>query len=160
MKQTDIQIDHSLYVAYAAKYSKTDAANAAMMVDTFKKIIPILKDIFPHAHHVDIRVAPIGKKALNARFFPNEMIIEVDYRLNVLKSIMSLCHEFIHYDQWCSGRLAFDYTARCYTWYDKVINNKGTTKNSYTNQPWEVEAFAKQESIYALVMNRLTEQNA
>jgi hypothetical protein len=64
----------------------------------------------------------------------------------------------VHAEQYHQGRLKNEYISGkgwVHEWNSELNTNKGTTYRAYRNQPWEVEAFDRQEGLAKIVAAEL-----
>ena len=154
IKPTDVEVDHNIFVSkrisssvepitteVIAKFIK--ACNAAKQTlvpkinDKSQKILPI-KFVLRHIKADDI----IGRCLANKRY----ICVEIDYRygLDLSKLAKTLAHELVHAEQYMTRRLKWSDRKLCWLWENKHHTNMGSTHNTYMNQPWEIEAYARQ----------------
>ena len=79
---------------------------------------------------------------------PREFKIQVDRSINMNDFIKTVIHEFIHLKQYVKGELV-DTTRGCASikWL-----GKDHTRTPYSKQPWELQAYKLQESLYTEFM--------
>lgn len=65
-------------------------------------------------------------------------------------AVKVVSHELIHFKQYHNKELSIE--NRVLLWQDKPVNLESVY---YHDRPWEIEAFAKQDSIYKILMKQL-----
>lgn len=81
-------------------------------------------------------------KALLYCAMPNHYILAVRENVYDLKHI--LCHEMVHLQQYCSGKLKISEDFKKVWWLDEEFDNS----ISYNDRGWEEEAFSKQHKLW------------
>lgn len=150
---TDKYVAPQIYMSLSAIYTHSKTAHP--VVATIAKALPILKKSMDLPTDLRIRVAPIKARTTNGRYCNGERLAIIDCRLDWRKALVTLCHEMVHAEQYQTGRLAWN--GRNQIWMGQVSYNRGTTYNAYRSQPWEEEAFARQESLARAVLDVLGE---
>ena len=75
---------------------------------------------------------------------------EIDPRiLGWPRTLLTVCHELIHAEQFYEGRLDTD--EHNFFWRGKIYPLKDITPKSYYKLPWEVEAQKREHKIYEKV---------
>jgi hypothetical protein len=89
---------------------------------------------------------------------PTVIGMSIDTALDIERLIIALAHEMVHAEQYHQGRLKNEYISGkgwVHEWNSELNTNKGTTYRAYRNQPWEVEAFDRQEGLAKIVAAEL-----
>jgi len=76
---------------------------------------------------------------------PRWFSIEVDNSLGLKELLIALAHELVHVKQYARNELKQLIKTNQLTWHSKVFDVSST---SYSNYPWEVEAFEKEQQIF------------
>lgn len=147
MKYTDKFKGHGVHVSAALHYSKdkTIQQNLAINVNIIKRALPEFAKILKIPRDLQFRVCSIKGRTLG-RYINPERLIEIDGRLPWNKFLEILAHELVHAEQYHTGKLKVEYLRGCgyILFWNGRAGKKGTTYNSYRNQPWEVEAYDRQ----------------
>lgn len=88
----------------------------------------------------------------NASYFLGHKHIALLIQKNVMSSLLSLCHEIVHYEQDIENR--FKCIDSGYTFEGKIYPHNFP----YMSCPWEIEAFAKQSNYLEKFLNNLTDE--
>jgi len=90
-------------------------------------------------------------------YYNDEKLVEIDCKLNKKMVLEVLAHELVHAEQYFTKKLVvLRSTKRGWVHYwNGTKGKKGTTYNSYRNQPWEIEAFDRQGDLAAAVEEEL-----
>ena len=78
--------------------------------------------------------------------------VELDRRLKLKHLALTLCHEFVHLQQFQQGRLKI---GEHYNWRGERYND-----TDYWSQPWEREAYARQARVKRLAEYELLQLSA
>ena len=79
---------------------------------------------------------------------PREFEIGINGKMDNENLIKTVIHELIHVKQYAKGELIDRTRGKCKT----LWKGKDHTKTSYSNQPWERQAYRLQESLYKKYM--------
>lgn len=144
----------NIYVSAGANYShqKTTSINVQLV----ERALPILKTLLK-LPTVTIRVAPIKAKRIKGFYQSEHKLVTVDCRLGPRELIEVLSHELVHAEQYHSGRLVLKFIKRkgWMNYWNGTLGSKGTTYKAYRDQPWEKEAWGRQEELAKLVIEKL-----
>lgn len=121
--------------------------------DQAKKVFNLIDMAMPHARklldlpdNINFVIRPNGGK-YNGSYNYKGRRVNIDPRRENLGTILStICHELVHAEQYHTGRLSKSGIATS-LWNGEAVKNKGTTYKAYRNQPWEIEAFDRQEDL-------------
>lgn len=152
IQYTDKLVNRNLNIYRSLQsFTKTydnQASKAQMIVE---KAFPILKTMLKFDEDISIRIACIKAGKVNGRYNHTTKTVEVDFRIwRPLDILRVLAHELVHAEQYHEGRLinTFDNRKRVwrFEWHGEKTN-QGTTYKAYRNQPHEIEAWTRQESL-------------
>lgn len=73
----------------------------------------------------------------------NKIGLAIDTSLSLFNILKTICHEMIHVKQMATGKLKLSKRGAV-IWCGKRVR-----KTDYMNQPWEKDAFVKQEVLFA-----------
>jgi hypothetical protein len=79
----------------------------------------------------------------------------LDANLPFSQLLSTLAHEMVHSEQFHENRLMWSTAERSFIWNAELSKNKGTTYSRYRAQPWEIEAFERQDELANLVIQQL-----
>lgn len=135
-------------------------ANKAQRI--IEKALPILRHKLNFGDDVAIRIACIKSRKVNGYYNHASKVAEIDFRVfNPIDILRVLAHELVHAEQYHEKRLINAWDSRKnryrFEWYGEKTN-RGTTYKAYRNQPHEIEAFARQESLAWDVVAELQRQ--
>jgi len=144
----------SIYVSAGASYSHKK--NTSINVQLIEKCLPILSTLLK-LPSLSIRVAPIKAKNIKGYYQSESKLVTVDCRLGPKELIEVLSHELVHAEQYHSGRLVKKYLKRkgWMHYWNGTVGSKGTTYKAYRDQPWEMEAWGRQEELAKVVIEKL-----
>lgn len=153
----DLRIYRSLQ-SFQKQYIRS-ADKAQRLVE---RTLPILRNMLKFDDKVCIRIACIKARNFNGYYNHTTKIAEIDFRIiNDMSILRVLAHELVHAEQYHQGRLVNTWDARKnryrFEWFGERTN-QGTTYKAYRNQPHEVEAWTRQESLAWDVVAELQRQ--
>lgn len=158
VRETDICVGNRIFVAASAINNKRWNANTCLILTMINRSIDELRKHLIFSPKIAFRVAPIKQRSVSGRCCNEGQLIEIDCRSSWDKALVTLAHELVHAEQFHEGRLklAYDNNNRCFLqWKDYNRKNRGTTYKAYRNQPWEVEAWERQNDIAEKVCSAL-----
>ncbi len=119
--------------------------------------VEILSKVLNVPANMYVRVCGIKSRIVNGRYLANTKTCEVDPRksYSYRKFVQVLAHEMVHSEQFHENRLMWSSVDRSYIWNAELSKNKGTTYSRYRVQPWEIEAFERQDELANLVIQQL-----
>lgn len=122
-----------------------------------QKAFDILSKVLNVPENMYVRVCGIKSRTISGRCAVLTKTCEVDPRktYSYRNFIKVLAHEMVHAEQFHENRLSWSNVSSSFIWNEEVSKNKGTTYNRYRAQPWEVEAFDRQESLAEIVFSQL-----
>jgi len=142
------------YIQPYRKYTLMHADRLVAALDCLRNLLDLPADL-------RVVIKPIAKKTTRGCYWHHNNTIWVDPRTeNVRALVETLAHECVHAEQYKQGRLAQVWDNRkgyIYQWCGQINFNKGTTYAKYREQPWEVEAFDRQEALAKTVFNMMGE---
>ena len=98
----------------------------------------------------------LDAQACVAEIMPRVMLMEVDASLQGERLVTAVAHELVHGKQMVRGQLKKKTSKSGKTkwyWMGKLCNKK------YYNQPWEIEAYSRQNLLSNKVFERLSSKN-
>ena len=159
MKRTDRFLHDNVYLSYSTIANKRKRHNTRVVATVVLKALPILKELLDLPDDVSVRITSIKSKTTRARYFSRARMVEMDCSSSWEAALQTLAHELVHGEQYHTGRLKLlwsDSKRRwVHEWNGEVVYTAGTTYKSYREQPWEVEAWSRQEKLAQMVMDRL-----
>lgn len=150
-----VTITSSLKYGYDNKYtefSKTVAELFELSLEAAKKFMKLPLG-------VSIELRPLRKA--HGLYNHRRLKIVVDPRRGDLihkdmaTLLTTLAHELVHAEQFAEGRFSVD--AVSYQWNGQRVKLK-TSYDTYMKQPWEVEAFGRQEEVKNKIIDILAEE--
>lgn len=164
-RETDVDLGGVVISKQAlSKHTETTLIIAAVA----QKSLKYFRKYLNFANNIEIRVTAIKGKN-DGQCMDTGRLIELDCRMSWDKALEILAHELIHAEQYHEGRLVMDYDLYGAGWVhywcgekgskeDPRRGSKGTTYNSYRNQPWEIEAWSRQAELAEKVCNDLDKE--
>lgn len=155
LTQSDKKIGTFLSVSAAVAYDKKNKVRTESQIKLIKEAMFVFRQIMNLPDGLSVRLAHIKKKNRFGTYYNTMKIAEVEARRNDLMDVLrTMAHELVHAEQYHTGRLKSEWVPRTgyvQQWYGEVVKNKGATYNSYRKQPWEQEAFDRQEKLARFV---------
>jgi hypothetical protein len=150
---TDVKISDNVFLSRQLYNSRAKSHYVNHVGPTIVKAVKILSRILDVPENVRIRICNIKAHATNGRYYGSLGVAEIKPRFDIRSMISTLAHEMVHAEQYHQGRLAWN--GRVQIWNGEVNTNKGSTYARYRAQPWEVEAFGRQDELTNVVMSQL-----
>lgn len=160
MYTTDKHVAPSISMSLSALYNKKLSTKAIIVQRVVEKALPVLKTLLNVPKDVTVRIAPIKARNTNGRYYNTCKVAEIDCRLSWDQALVVLCHEMVHAEQYHQKRLVKEYVSSkgwVHSWHGSIEYSKGTTYRSYRSQPWEAEAFDRQNEL-ATRVNEILEK--
>ena len=156
LKSSDKLVSKKANIFVSAGASYSHKKNTSINVQLIERSLPILKTLLK-LPSLSIRVAPIKAKLIKGYYQSESKLVTVDCRLEPKELIEVLAHELVHAEQYHSGRLTKKYLKRkgWMHYWNGALGSKGTTYKAYRDQPWEKEAWSRQEELARLVVDKL-----
>ena len=160
IKQTDICISkHPLiYVSRQLVYGKTKRpSNVDCAKVVIQKTVPLFSKLLDVPKDLVFRLSRC-KGRFTGKYNHEERTVWINPNYAWDRILETLAHELVHAEQYHQKRLASVFLDRkgwMYQWNGEVNTNKGSTYNSYRNQPWEQEAFGRQKELADRVCDML-----
>lgn len=138
----------TIFVSQTVRAKKHLAANAEKVVIAIENSLPAFKKLLIIPDNVKFRICTF--KGSTRGCYSNDTKTVCISALSEWSQIMkTLAHELVHAEQFHTKRLSHVKVPRGgyrMAW-NGAIGSKGTTRNAYLNQPWEKEAFGRQEKL-------------
>jgi hypothetical protein len=152
--KTDRKVSSNIWMAQ----SVLNNDKAILIAKLIKATLPEYRKLLKFPKDIKFRVGPIKKRTATGRYWSRSKTVEICTSQTPEQALISLAHELVHAEQYHQGRLQNKWKDRigwvCY-WNGKVNKSRGATFNSYMKQPWEVEAYSRQESLALAVHNSM-----
>lgn len=132
------------------KYIKKQAILAA---STILEAIGHFRTLLDFPSDVRIRVCKL-KGNYAGKYHNQSRVAEIDYSYDQKTIVTYLAHELIHAEQYHQKRLEQRWDSKrgwMHYWRGSQSLNKGSTYDRYRAQPWEQEAFSRQEPLAEIV---------
>ena len=162
IKQTDICIskEPAIYVSRQLVYGKKKrTSNVDCAKTVIKKSVPILSKLLDLPDNLIFRLSR-SKGRFTGKYNHDERMVWINPNYAWDRILETLAHELVHAEQYNQKRLEAVFLAKkgwvC-QWNGEVNTNKGSTYNSYRNQPWEKEAYNRQKKLADQVCEMLEE---
>ena len=147
--QTDKHIGGSIYLAASCLFNKRYRDKSLDVATVVNRSIHEFRKYLSFPSDIKIRIAPI-KGSTNGRYNQSVKTVELDCSLPWNEALEVLAHELVHAEQYYQGRLIQKYIRGkgfMHSWNGTKNTSKGTTYRAYRNQPWEIEAWARQAEL-------------
>jgi hypothetical protein len=119
----------------------------SMALEEFRKYLDFSKDTL-------IRLTSLKKASMRGTFNGTDNIASIRYRTGFKSMLETLAHELVHGEQFHTRRLSFKWSNKKCNWvayWDGQENSLTNNHAKYLKQPWEQEAFRRQEALAAMV---------
>jgi hypothetical protein len=146
----ELQVANSLVYG---NYKNTPGLSETIRI--LSKAIPILRGMMKVDPRLEIVLRPIKSRRYVGLHFQTSSggFIEVDpRRAGVAQCLETLCHEFVHAEQWFTGKMKQTMSRELRQWEDRTVNMAYT---AYLDLPWEVEARQRQKALADAVMAKI-----
>jgi hypothetical protein len=81
---------------------------------------------------------------------PREFLVELDGDQDINSFILAMCHEMVHVKQYALGEMKDIFKGpNNLVWKGTKINTL-SPNNKYWEQPWEIEAFGREQGLYVM----------
>lgn len=144
----------AIYVSSQVFYNKDLYVKAEKQIKFIKKSLKFYKQILSLPNGIRFRIGSL-KGSYNGYYVGKTKVLGLD--VNLLDFAVVLSHELIHSSQFYTKKL--NYKQGTYFWNGSKVSKKGTTFNSYRNQPWEVEAYDGQSGLTQKVIEAMMLSN-
>lgn len=155
LKNSDRASGKFVAVASSVFLDKTRSGTVREQIRIIKEAMFIFRQILDLPDNLTVRLAFIKKRNRMGTYYNGDNIAEVESRRGSHMDLLrTLAHELVHAEQYKTGRLKSEWVPRVgyvQQWYGEAVKNKGATYRSYRKQPWEVEAFDRQDGLAKFV---------
>lgn len=159
IKQTDklVSIMPTIYVSQTVRFNKLRADNAARIVKAIENTLPVFKQLLDIPNDLKFRICTFKGNRTRGLYANDKKTVCIAPIAKWEQVMLTLAHELVHAEQFHTGKLSHVKLPRLgyrMAWYGSV-GSKGTTHNAYLNQPWEKEAFDRQQELADKVLEIL-----
>lgn len=158
IQHSDRKISTHVWVSYAAYYkSPAQRARIDSQAALIERAMPVFYELLHIPRYVSIRIAGLKARTLRGKYVHTEKTAELSHKLANDRLLTTLAHELIHAEQYNTGKLKNEWSdcGWVHSWEGDINTNKGTTYQAYRNQPWEIEAFGREQIVADVVRQRL-----
>lgn len=151
LQNSDKFIKSNIHMSGYAYYNKVLRPKSDDVVFIIEKSLPEFKKLLNLPKGLAFRVAPIKAKRTRGVYIVGDKLVEIDPRQKAVDAFTTLAHELVHAEQYHEGRLKIEYLrghGQVHMWNGEFVTNKGSTYQAYRDQPWEKEAFERQEILF------------
>ena len=141
----------AIYVSSQVFYNKDQYVKAEEKIKLIKKSLKLYKTFLSLPKGITFRIGSI-KGNVNGYYVGKSKVLGID--VNLVDFLLVLSHELIHASQFYTKKLDVKYGT--FFWNGSKVGKKGTTFNSYRNQPWEVEAYDGQADLTRKVIEAMS----
>jgi hypothetical protein len=156
-KQLTKHVRASYHTMYRSPGHRAAAKEAAVLIEL---ALPHFRKLLDLPNNLEVRLAGIKGRA-HGRYHVAEKMVEIDTiiigrRMSLLEV---LAHELVHAEQYHQKRLQNTLSSNgwIHLWNGERDSNKGSTYAAYRKQPWEIEAFGRQQQLAAAVAEMIAE---
>jgi hypothetical protein len=150
---------YQVYVSPSLKYGydKRYALKSEATAELFKTALRCAYEIMKLPPDLKIALRPLPRKTLNGYYTHRLKKVVIDPRKGELLTLLqTLAHELVHAEQFHDGRFAI--TPRSYQWCGKDVKLESRNYLKYISQPWEAEAFRRQNGIAQELVDLIAEE--
>ena len=158
IKVTDSIVGKSVFVSIQARrnYLNDSKECARIVVESlpvFRELLDLPKDLF-------VRIATKPGNMKGSYLHSQRLVFINVCNFNYDAVMITLAHELVHAEQFKKGKLKIHSTNKGYVhyWNGERVTNKGKTYSSYRKQPWEAEAFGRQEELVRQATKKLNKK--
>ena len=158
IKSTDklVSTGPAIFVSQMVRYKKNLANNAVKVVTAIETTLPAFKEILTLPDNLKFRICTFKGRTKGCYIYETRTVCltAMPKWENVM---LTLAHELVHAEQFYTGKLEHVKVPRKgyrMAW-NGAVGSKGTTHNAYLNQPWEKEAFGRQQELASRVLEML-----
>lgn len=159
VKLSDRLLQDNVYLAYSIIANKRKRNNTRVIATLVLKALPVFKELMNLPDDLTVRLATIKSKTIRARYYSKFKMVELDISSSWKAALTNLAHELVHAEQYHTGKLELVWSDKhrrwVHSWMGEENCNFGTTYKSYRNQPWEKDAWGRQEALAQMVLDRL-----
>ena len=158
MAKSDVRITKTVSVSAQNYYGPTRIVGIGEFAKIVDRAVKILRTKLNFPEDVQVRIANIKKGTTRGYYYSGSKTVVIDPRFSVKAFFETLCHELVHAEQYFEKRMEFVLNKKYQwqvVWQGKPSKNKGSTYARYRAQPWEIEAFERQEELAKFVMEQL-----
>ena len=158
---SDKHLTEHVRVSYHTMYRSPRSRNAAVAAACLiEQALPHFRKLLQLPDGIKVRIAGI-KGRVRGRYvwrskmavLDNQLIFNGNFAL-----LEVLAHELVHAEQYYQGRLENEWVSGRgweYRWHGETNTNRGSTYAAYRRQPWEIEAFDRQNALASQVVSAL-----
>ena len=145
--KTDKHIGGGIYLSASSYLNKRYLPSTLTVATVVNRSIDLFRNYLNFSKDVKVRITPLRGRD-NGRCSGNG-VIELDCKLGWSKALEVLAHELVHAEQYHQGRLKHKMSRGRWRpfWMGSSAFSKGTTYQAYRKQPWEIEAWGRQEEL-------------
>lgn len=150
---TDVKIADNVFLSRQLYNSHAKTHYVMHLGPKIVEAVKILSRLLDVPDDFRVRICNIKAANTNGRYYGTLGVAEVEPRFDVKTMIRTLAHEMVHAEQYKQKRLMWVQGAQY--WNGEKNTNKGSTYARYRAQPWEVEAFSRQDELADIVCKQL-----
>lgn len=158
IKTSDKAVYRGIYMSIQASRNYNDEAKELAFI--VKNSLPLFRKFLDFPEDILVRIGTKRGSIKGSYSDKHKTIFLNISKFDYDDAMTTLAHELIHAEQYKQGRLKQKWQARrgyLNLWNGEEVRNKGMTYNSYKKQPWEAEAFARQDELAKKVTALLEE---
>jgi len=145
-----------IYVSQGVRSNELRAQNAARIILAIENTLPAFQKLLDIPKDLKFRICTF-KGTTRGLYANDTKTVSISPMSKWENVMLTLAHELVHAEQFHTKRLAHVKVPRKgyrMAWFGSV-GSKGTTRNAYLNQPWEKEAFGRQQELADKVLEML-----
>lgn len=163
MQSTDkiLGFNPMVYSSGQVYYNKKFRRNAEIVNKIVQKAFPVATRLLDIPNDISFRVCNFKRGTTRARYRVTDRLVEISSQLDRYEMLTALAHELVHAEQYHQKRFETKWLNRrgwVNLWNGQICNNRGSTYQSYLKQPWEKEAFERQEIIAKQIVEEVGRQ--
>lgn len=149
IKLTDKEVKRNVYLSASAFYNVKFAEDSKKMARMINNTLPLFRKVLNLPTGLKFRVAPLKARNRLGSYNNDLKLVNLSSRMTGRQALVVLAHELIHAEQYHTGKLKmkFDKNKGWVHYWLGDRGSKGTTYSAYRQQPWEIEAYDRQEFV-------------
>jgi hypothetical protein len=159
IKQSDklVSVMPTIFVSHTVRSNKLRADNAVRIVKAIENTLPVFKQLLDIPKDLKFRICTFKNNRIRGQYVNDAKTVCIAPITKWEQVMLTLAHELVHAEQFHTGKLEHVKIPRKgyrMAWYGSV-GSKGTTHKAYLNQPWEKEAYERQQELANKVLEVL-----
>lgn len=159
LKDTDRRLTDGVFTSLQVYYRVKDRKRLHAKALLLSRALKIFHEVLELHPTTKVRIANIKKRLTRGLYCSDGHVATIEDRIFFKDMLETMAHEMVHGEQFNTGKLKFEWKNR--DWVAMWMGTEGElskTYRSYLDQPWEKEAFERQQALAAYAYVKLIEQ--